>query len=70
MSGVSMCRVIWVEGSGRGLGLGGYQPGVCVTLKALFLVFFFFFFSFCTSINTLARYLFSLTWFIIWPHCS
>ena len=38
MSGVSMCRVVWVGGRGRG-GLGGYQPGVYVPLKALFLVF-------------------------------
>ena len=37
MSGVSMCRVVWV--GGRGGGLGGYQPGVYVPLKALFLVF-------------------------------
>ena len=34
MSGVSMCRVVWVGGGG----LGGYQPGVYVPLKALFLV--------------------------------
>ena len=34
MSGVSICRVV---GVGR-LGLGGYQPGVYVPLKALFLV--------------------------------
>ena len=37
MSGVSMCRVVLVGGRGEG-GLGGYQPGVYVPLKALFLV--------------------------------
>ena len=31
-----MCRVVWVGG------LGGYQPGVYVPLKALFLVSYFF----------------------------
>ena len=36
MSGVSMCGVVWV---GEG-GLDGYQPGVYVPLKALFLVFY------------------------------
>ena len=35
MSGVSLCRVV---GEGVGRGFGGYQPGVCVPLKALFLV--------------------------------
>ena len=29
-------------GRGKGRGLGGYQPGVCVPLKALFLVFHIF----------------------------
>ena len=38
MSGVSICRVVG-EGVGR-LGLGGYQPGVYMPLKALFLVCF------------------------------
>ena len=37
MSGVSMCQVVWVWGRGSG-GLSGYQPGVYVPLKALFLV--------------------------------
>ena len=35
MSGVSKSRVVWVWGRE---GLGGYQPGVYVPLKALFLV--------------------------------
>ena len=38
MSGMSMCRVVRIEGRGR-RGLGGYQPGVNVPLKALFLVY-------------------------------
>ena len=39
MSGASTCRVVWVGGRGRGgRGFGGYQPGVYVPLKALFLV--------------------------------
>ena len=36
MSGVSMCRVVWV--GGREEGLGGYQLGLYMPLKALFLV--------------------------------
>ena len=36
MSGVNIC---WVAGEGVGSGVGGYQPGVYVPLKALFLVF-------------------------------
>ena len=35
MSGVSMCRVV---GEGVGSGFGGYQLGVYVPLKALFLI--------------------------------
>ena len=35
MSGVNIC---WVVGEGVGSGVGGYQPGVYVPLKALFLV--------------------------------
>ena len=39
MSGVRMCRVVWVGGRGDLVGgLGGYQSGVYVPLKALFLV--------------------------------
>ena len=38
MSVVSMCRVVWVRGRERGEGLAGYQPGVYVPLKALFIV--------------------------------
>ena len=41
MLGVSMCRVVWVrrrERRGGGGGLAGYQPGIYVPLKALFLV--------------------------------
>ena len=39
MSGVNIC---WVVREGVGSGVGGYQPGVYVPLKALFLVFFIF----------------------------
>ena len=35
MSGVNIC---WVVREGVGSGVGGYQPGVYVPLKALFLV--------------------------------
>ena len=35
MSGVNICRVVR---EGVGSGVGGYQPGVYVPLKALFLV--------------------------------
>ena len=35
MSGVNIC---WVVREGVGSGVGGYQPGVNVPLKALFLV--------------------------------
>ena len=35
MSGVNIC---WVVGEEVGSGVGGYQPGVYVPLKALFLV--------------------------------
>ena len=35
MSGVNIC---WVVREGVGNGVGGYQPGVYVPLKALFLV--------------------------------
>ena len=39
MLGVSMCRVVWVRSRERGGGgLAGYQPGVYVPQKALFLV--------------------------------
>ena len=39
MSGVNIC---WVVREGLGSGVGGYQPGVYVPLKALFLVFIVF----------------------------
>ena len=38
MLGVSVCLVVWVRSRERG-GFAGYQPGVYVPLKALFLVF-------------------------------
>ena len=34
-----MCQVVWVRGREWGGGLAGYQPGVYVSLKALFLVY-------------------------------